>query len=226
MRPELNLNYASFVIEYPPLPPLEGTELSDLFAVIRHTHEFESFRSVNGGAVLESEGVRRVEIDRSKLAFQEAIEGDFESVAESAVALTQTVQSDLHVWQFRVDQVTLRAVVGLGEQHLSAVLQERVLALRREQYAALGNVSLVALRLFGSERGVVPFDWQVEVAPLVADPHFLYLETVIFPNALGGEAESVQNGLRTAYEFLAGNVARFVGTFLPSWQTFEGRRQA
>lgn len=84
----LRLTFVSIDISFPNLPRFSGKTFADFYSEIHDRHPFESIEiQGDSGAVLETEGERRLEIRRDGVALQEQVRVDWELIKRGTVDL-------------------------------------------------------------------------------------------------------------------------------------------
>jgi hypothetical protein len=212
----LRPNYVRVTVLYPVLDKFRGTELPDFFALIRHQHDFESFdQKGDEGATLETDGARRMQIERGNLEISEWPRTGFDVVQKNIVDIVTTAYKHFGMYAFQVSGARIGATLDLPEDGADVFdqLKSEVVNLADDQYAHLGDPERVSLKING-HRKEPEMGWGIEILPSFDSPHQLELRLETHPHYNTDRPEAVGDFLGLSYEFLDQNVVHFVNTFL------------
>jgi hypothetical protein len=212
----LRPNYVSTSVLYPVLDKFRGTELPDFYAKLRHHHDFESFeQGGDEGAVLETDGLRRLDLERGSMQLEEWPRTSFDVVQKNIVDIVETANSHFGLYSVQVSHARIRASLDLPHDGPAVldVLKGDVIELADDQYAHLGAIERASVR-FAGHRADPDVGWSIEIGPSFEDEHQVDLRLETHPHYRTDRSEAVGDFLSLSYEFLDDKIVQFVNTFL------------
>ncbi len=226
------LTFVFFRLVYPPLYRFTN-EIAEFLPRAREYFPFERFHmDGDSGGVLESEAWKRLEIERSKLSYQEQVNEDFEVVRRNAVDLMTLALHHFEIPFFVVSRVTLRQRWPMepGDPAVLDVMREHALKLEPGHFEPLGPIESVGLHLVGTvgdeeaeadegpvtdEAGERSFHWHLEIDPFRTTENELFIQLgAEFRNPLD-QADGIGEALQASHDFLYDNGGKFIAGFMP-----------
>jgi hypothetical protein len=185
----------------------------------------------DSGGVLESEAWKRLEIERSKLTYQEQVTEDFDVVKMNVTGLMTLALHHFEVPFFVVNRVTLRQRWPMepGSPAVGDAMREHALKLEPSHFEPLGQVENVGLHLVGTvgqegeaDEGTEAdedrkpyFHWHLEIDPFQTGEDELYVQLQAYFRHPLSEADGIVEALQVSHDFLYDNGGRFVQGFMP-----------
>jgi hypothetical protein len=152
-------------------------------------------------------------IDRDHLLVQEHVRFDFDHIRKNTVDLIEEAGKHFGIRLFRVEEIRLRALWPVPEEYrpISEVLTERALNISDDHFKFLGEVQSTPVEIVG-DADDPPRHWHVRLDAGGEDAMFIQTETYFYSPL--SDMSVVGEYLQLSYDFLTGNVPRFINSFM------------
>jgi len=220
------LTFVSYRLLYPSLDRFHN-EIAEFLPRAREYFPFEHFHmDGDSGGVVESEGRKRLEIERDRLSFQEQVTEDFDVVKINIVHLMTLTLLHFEIPVFVLRRVTLRQRWPMepGAPPAGEAMRERAIKLEPSNFEPLGPIENTGLHLVGSvggeedashQDGGREFHWHLEIDPFQTSDNDLYIQLQTYFADPLTTAEDLADALQASHAFLYDNVGKFVEGFMP-----------
>lgn len=222
------LTFVSYRLAYPPLGRF-ANEIAEFLPRAREHYPFEHFHmDGDSGGVVESEGHKRLEIERDSLRYQEQVTEDFSVVRRNVVDLMALTLLHFEISVFLIGTVTLRQRWPMepGAPAVGDAMRDRALKLGPDHFAPLGPIENAGLHLVGTSSGeedndndeqddVRELHWHLEIDPFQTSENDLYIQLQTYFAEPLTTAEQLGEALQASHNFLYDNVGKFVDGFMP-----------
>lgn len=229
------LTFLSLRLLYPRLNRFSN-EIAEFLPGAREQYPFEHFHmDGDSGGVIETEGKRRLEIERETLYYQERVTDDISVVKRGVTDLLTLAFLHFEIPIVIVNQIELRQrwPMDLGSGSVGDAMREHALKLEPEHFAPLGQLQNVGLHLVGTvnpEQGddgkvteagpaegdeTSAFHWHLEVDPYQRIQEEFHIELRTHFSQPLEEAGQVADAIEASHSFLDDNVGKFISGFMP-----------
>ncbi len=231
------LTFLSFRLLMPTMDRFSN-ELAEFLPRAREHFPFEHWHmDGDSGGVVETEGQKRLEVNRESVYYQESVTEDITVVSRNVADLLALTFLHFEIPFFAVQNIRLRQRWPLNPDSGSAgsAMRDRALKLEPDHFAPLGQVQNVGLHLIGTvgdspddgeddedadsvseDDGVASsFHWHLEVDPFQRTEDELFIQLTAYFARPMMNADDLTQAVETTYRFLDDNVGKFVTGFMP-----------
>ncbi len=209
----LRLDEVSVRVVFPTRSPYTAKELTDLFAAVNGRYPFVDFhRDGDAGAVMETNGARRLEVRRGYLDYSE-VQADVRKVQRHAVELLGQAQRLLGVQFLASPSCHLRATWHTGPNSVGGDVSgpfARAAGVVPEDHGLLSSTGAVGVGLRFTGQSAEPrHNWQVTMEPNGQDGHVV-IDVATDSDQTADGPDAAGEHLEAAHRFLTKTVVRFV----------------
>jgi hypothetical protein len=220
------LTFVAYRLLYPRLARFQN-EIAEFLPRAREYYPFEHFHmDGDSGGVVETEGRKRLEVEREGFQYQEQVTEDFDVVRMNIVHLMTLTLLHFEIPVFIVGRVTLRQRWPMepGAPAVGDAMRERALKLEPNHFAPLGSIENAGLHLVGTtgggeddadQEGGRELHWHLEIDPFQTSDNDLFIQLETYFTGPLTTAEELGEVLQASHDFLYDNVGKFVDGFMP-----------
>lgn len=196
-------------IIYPPLQ-LQQLDLNRLYAAITERYPYQTFQHLPDGAQMANPNGDSCFVQQTRMQVNENVE-HFPVTKERCMDLFRIIQDRLRIPQFLTFGIKLTAFLPFQQPpDATEFMENQVLAGLRDSLDLLGEGRRgTGLRIVLHRDGI----HEVRIEPFYNDLSQLYVEVDVQHPAPFTNLADVEPKMLAAYDYLFGEVARFIGAF-------------